>query len=86
MARKVPVPLPDGRQGQGVEVPLVNANEKWSEYTLEDGTVLRAKINLISVVRVENEFDAQGIPLYQVNAQPALAFVEVPEGLKRKTS
>jgi|HubBroStandDraft_4_1064222.scaffolds.fasta_scaffold01923_2 hypothetical protein len=76
--------LPDGRQGEGVEVPLESANERWSEFVLQDGTIFRAKINLIQVVRVEGEYDSQGIPLYQVNAQPALAFMHVPENLKKK--
>lgn len=84
MTRKVPVTLPDGRQAQAIEVPVETANEKWSEYTLADGTIVRAKINLINIVRVENEYDPQGIPLYQVNAQPALAFVHVPDDLMRK--
>jgi hypothetical protein len=84
MERRVTVTLPDGRQAQAVEVPVDAANEKWSEYTLGDGTVVKAKINLVSIVRVENEYDAQGIPVYQVNAQPALAFVHVPDNLMRK--
>ena len=84
MTRTVTVVLPDGRQAQAVEVSVENANERWSEYTLEDGTVFRAKINVIGVVRVPNEYDQQGVPIYQVNAQPAIAFVNVPESLKRK--
>jgi hypothetical protein len=83
MARTVTVTLPDGRQAQATDVPVDTANEKWSEYTLEDGTVFKAKINLISVVRVENEYDPQGFPVYQFNAAPAFAFVQVPDKLKR---
>ncbi len=85
MTRKIPVTLPDGRTAEAIEVPVDVSNERWSEYTLEDGTVVRAKMTLISIVRVENEYDAQGVPLYQINAQPTLAFVHVPENLKRKS-
>jgi hypothetical protein len=81
--RKITVVLPDGRQGQGIEIPIDISKERWSEYTLEDGSVFRAKLNVVSVVRVENEYDAQGIPIYQVNSGPALAFTEVPEHLKK---
>jgi hypothetical protein len=83
MTRKSTVTLPDGRAAQAVEIPVETANERWSEYTLQDGTVFRVKINLVSVVRIEGEYDPQGVPLYQINAAPALGFVEVPEHLKR---
>lgn len=81
--RRMTVTLPDGRQAQAVEVDVETANERWSEYTLADGTVVRAKINLISVMRVEHEYDPQGVPIYQVNAAPTLGFVTVPDHLKQ---
>lgn len=80
--RKVQVQLPDGRTAQGLEVQVDSSNERWSEYTLEDGTVFRGKLNIISVVRVEGEYDPQGQPIYQINAAPFMAFVEIPEKLK----
>jgi hypothetical protein len=82
--RKIPVVLPDGRTAQGVEIQVDTSNERWSEYTLQDGTVFRGKLNIISVVRVEGEFDPQGQPVYQINAGPFLAFVEIPEKLKQQ--
>lgn len=84
MARKIAVSLPDGRQVQATEIEVETANERWSEYRLQDGTVFRAKINLLTVVRVDGEYDPQGMPIYQINAAPAIAVMEVPEALKRK--
>jgi hypothetical protein len=84
--RKVSVTLPDNRQAQGIEIDVDVANERWSEFKLTDGTVFRCKVNIVSVVRVENEYDAAGTPVYQINAAPAVAFIEVPEHLKKGKS
>jgi hypothetical protein len=81
--RKVPVVLPDGRKAQGIEIEVDTSNERWSEFKLTDGTVFRSKVNIVSVVRVENEFDLTGMPVYQINAGPAVAFIEIPEHLKK---
>ena len=74
--------LPDGRRAQAIEVPIARSDERWSEFTLEDGTVIRGKLNLISILRVVDEYDPAGFPVYQFNAAPALGFAEVPEHLK----
>lgn len=67
----------------GLEIPVLESSEKWSEYKLEDGTTLRIKQVLIEVVRTGG-FDAEGNPTYVVKAQPVLSLVDVPENLKRK--
>jgi hypothetical protein len=81
--RRVPVVLPSGKAGQGLEIQVDTSNERWSEYTLQDGTVFRGKLTIVSVVRVEGEYDPVGQPLYLVNAVPTLAFIEIPEILKQ---
>ena len=42
------------------------------------------KVNLVSVVRADHEYDPQGMPVYQVNGQPAIVVVDVPVALQRK--
>lgn len=83
--RKVSITMPDGRVVQGTEVGVDTSNERWSEYKLEDGTVFRCKVNVISVVRLEGEYDTNGAPLYQMNGVPAIALIESPPGLMRKS-
>jgi hypothetical protein len=83
--RQVPLP-PDNRLVDGWEVPVVTGTERWSEYELEDGTVIRAKVNAFSFVRVENQYDSEGNPLYAMVAQPLHMIVLVPDKLKRKVS
>jgi hypothetical protein len=69
---------------EGVEVPVEESTEKWSEYRLEDGTVLRAKLTIISAVRVEGQYDPQGNPVYTLNMTPTMAIIESPQHLKQK--
>lgn len=68
----------------GVEVSVDSANEKWSEYTLEDGTKIRLRQALVEVTRGVGMFDPEGNPMYFIKAQPIINIVEVPERLKRK--
>jgi hypothetical protein len=82
--RKIPVTLPSGEKTEGVEVQVEESNEKWSEFTLQDGTVIRAKAAVTSAVRVNGQFDPLGNPLYLTNLTPVLTIVSVPEQLRKK--
>ena len=53
-----------GREVEATPVEVNQAGEKWNEYLLEDGTVLKMKLILKKILRVENEFDAEGNPVY----------------------
>ena len=53
-----------GREVEATPVEVNQSSEKWNEYLLEDGTVLKMKLILKKVMRVENEFDAEGNPVY----------------------
>ena len=65
-----------------VEVPVKESAERWTEIQLEDGTNIRTKSVVISVVRLEGQFDPDGNPMYQLRANQ-LMIVESPEHLKR---
>jgi hypothetical protein len=82
--RKVPVKLPSGEMGEGYEVKVEESTERWSDFTLEDGTVLRGKLMMTSAVRAEGQFDETGNPLYVMNIAPVLTLVSVPEQLRKK--
>ena len=53
-----------GREVEAIPVDVNQSNEVWNEYLLEDGTVLKMKLILKKVMRVANEFDAEGNPVY----------------------
>jgi hypothetical protein len=81
---KITVDLPTGGKGEGVQVQVEESTERWSEFTLEDGTVIRAKASIASCVRVDGQYDPLGNPLYLTNFQPILTIVSVPESLRKK--
>ena len=55
-----------GREVEAAPVEVNQTSEKWNEYLLEDGTVLKMKLILKKIMRVENEFDAEGNPVYVI--------------------
>ncbi len=81
-AQKIKVQY-QGREVGGVDVPVDESNERWTDVLLQDGTRLRIKSSIVSVARLD-EFDAQDNPVYFVNATPVLVIGEVPQELKRK--
>jgi hypothetical protein len=68
----------------GMEVPVEESTERWSEVKLEDGTIMRVKMIVISVVRINEQYDPQGNPMYLTNMAPTVAIVETPPQLRRK--
>jgi len=53
-----------GRNVEVEEVEVLTESERWNEYQLADGKVLRIKTILLSVVRAVNERTPNGTPLY----------------------
>jgi hypothetical protein len=68
---KVKVQLPDGTYKTGEPVGITDQKEPWAEYYLEDGSVLRLRQVVISVVKLD-EKDAQSNPVYAFNGIPVL--------------
>lgn len=69
MARKRKLQLPDGQTVDGVEIGFQTLGEHWNEYLLDDGTVVRLKPVVTSVLRAEGITDENGDPVYMVNSQ-----------------
>jgi hypothetical protein len=62
--RKRKIILPNGNEPEGSEVNVAQATEKWSEFVLDDGTVLFTKAIAASFFKVEGRTDKQGRPIY----------------------
>lgn len=84
MADKRNVPI-NGKPMPGTIVKTVGQQgEPWTEYLLDDGTVLRLKLVLLEATRVDDAFESDGTPMYGVKwtvVQHALS----PDSLKRAT-
>ncbi len=83
--KKTNIATPDGKVVEGVEVPIEVSNERWSELTLEDGSVIRIKAVALSVVRVEGQYDQEGNPMYVVKSGITTAVASAPDALRKKS-
>ena len=79
---KILIP-PENTPTDGFDVPVEESTERWSEFVLEDGSILRAKPAIGSIVRVPGRFDSDGNPLYVLRGSIMMIVVEAPEGLKQ---
>ena len=71
--------------GDEVEAEVVGfraAGEHWNEYLLEDGTVFKIKLVLTEIVRLKDQYDAKGDPVYAATHTQVTA-VDAPENLRR---
>lgn len=72
--------------GSGVvdatEVAVTESTERWTDVQLADGAVLRIKPVVIGAVRIDNRYDAEGNPLYQVKVNQIMT-VTAPDHLKK---
>jgi hypothetical protein len=60
------------------DVPIVKAEERFNNYVLEDGTVLRVKGVATSMMRVEGQYLPDGNPIYIAVISPAIAVDSSP--------
>ena len=81
--RKAKVSLPMG-EVEGTELQVEQSNERWSEFTLSDGTQVRAKLSIASAIRVDGQYDELGNPIYAINSSPIFYIVNVPEQYRKK--
>ena len=50
------------------EVEVLEAKERWSEYRLADGTILRLKPVIIAIFRAEGQYAQDGEPVYNMKS------------------
>ena len=80
--RKVKIPF----NGQDVDAELVDVSqtsERWNEYLLEDGTILKVKLVLTNVYRVTGQHDSEGNPVYILQSTNVVS-TNAPENLRKK--
>ncbi len=70
-------------RGPWQPVDIVSTKEGWSEFALEDGTIIRAKAVLLEVKKMTGQFNAEGEPIYQMQIIMANQ-ARVPNRLKKK--
>jgi hypothetical protein len=63
-----------GRKVQGTEVGFDTMREERNEYALSDGSTIKVKTVLTSVVRLNGEHDPQGDPVYLIRSNSHVVF------------
>jgi hypothetical protein len=61
-----------GKEMEIADVPIVDMKEPSSEYQLEDGSVLRVRNVATAILRVQDQFNPDGTPVYLVLTTPAV--------------
>jgi hypothetical protein len=67
-----------GHQIDVTEVPVAKADEKFVQYELEDGSVLKVKGVAASIMRVDDQFLPDGSPVYIVAMNPVVSVLSSP--------
>lgn len=72
-----------GKDVDALEIRFKGVREEWSEYDLEDGTTIRAKLVVTEILRLQGEYDPENNPMYLVKSAN-MVVVKAPDDLKRK--
>ncbi|MBI3323933.1 MAG: hypothetical protein HYZ92_01475 [Candidatus Omnitrophica bacterium] len=72
-----------GQPADAASVETTQSTERWNEYLLDDGTVLKAKLVVTNIYRVDAQHDPEGNPIYVIQSTNVLS-VNAPEELRRK--
>ena len=70
------------REVEAVEVDFEAVAEPWVTYKLSDGAILKVKIVVTGVVRLEGEHDHVGNPIYSVASTNVIRVTNAPKDLK----
>ncbi len=68
-----------GKEIKVVELEITNANEKWNEYDVSDGSVIKVKLVASKIVRALEEKNDIGEPLYLVSSSNVVSVKVNPE-------
>ena len=50
------------------EIEVMDAKERWSEYRLADGTILRLKPVMLAIFRADGQLTPEGEPVYNMKS------------------
>ena len=71
-----------GMSSDGVLIDIVESIDRFSEVKLADGTTLKTKMVALEAVRLDNQWDAEGNPVYHLKSQN-IVVADAPLHLKK---
>jgi len=72
-----------GQEVDATEVEFQTRREDWNEYQLMDGSVVKMKLVVSEIFRLEGRYDTEGNPVYHIKSTNVAA-VKSPDALKGK--
>lgn len=75
----------DGKSITGEPVKVTTSSEPWAEFTLEDGTTVKAKMVMLDSARLDT-FTANGEPVYQFQFQYIVGVTPAPDLKQQPTA
>lgn len=72
-----------GKEVAAEEMEFKAINENWNEYELEDGSRIKIKLVCGKIIKIENEYDDDGNPVYRLLSTNVLT-VTSPSEIRRK--
>lgn len=72
-----------GSEVEATPVTPTSTSEHWNQYLLEDGSVVRMKLVATEFLKIDDEYDAEGNPVYVIRSTNVVA-VESPDELKQR--
>jgi hypothetical protein len=81
--RKKTIIVPGVGPIEATEVGFRTSGEYWNEYLADDGTVIRMKLVVTEVLRIDGQYDPEGNPAYLVKSSNVTA-ISAPDELRRK--
>lgn len=67
-----------GRMVDAERLSFINKEEHWSQYVIEDGAIIRFKVEALTVHKVVGETDKDGNPLYVMQFKQAMVLAKAP--------
>jgi hypothetical protein len=65
-----------GRQVEGESVDFLTRKEDFNEYQLTDGKILKIKMVVTRIIRLEEEKTPDGKPIYLIQSQNVVAPID----------
>ncbi len=73
------VAFPDGTVSDVVDVQIKDEKTPWNKFVLDDGTVVRMRLNVVGVQRALEKWNDAGDPIYRIQHDVTIRIQVKPE-------
>jgi hypothetical protein len=81
--RKRRVNVPGLGEVDATVIGFRSPGENWNEYLADDGSVIRIKLVVTEVIRLDGQYDQDGNPMYLAKSTNVMS-VSAPDDLRRQ--